>query len=83
MRRTFVDVGSNVLSRYEGFPNEDGNDMEIPTVLKNFLTCPSRTSWAHDLVARVKAIAKWSNVQHQDASATHGKSLDSYRESLN
>ncbi|KAA0042000.1 RING-H2 finger protein ATL66 [Cucumis melo var. makuwa] len=29
---TFVDVRPNVSGGYEGFPNEDGNDMEIPTM---------------------------------------------------
>ena len=29
---TFIDVGSNKSDGYEGFPHEDGIDMEIPTL---------------------------------------------------
>ena len=39
---TFVDVGSNVSGGYEGFSNEDGNNMKIPMMYSQGLDMPPK-----------------------------------------
>lgn len=47
---TFANIGSNDPSEYERFQPHDGNNMDIPTINNQGLTCCKRIYELYDLV---------------------------------